>query len=74
MPLSNVPLQGVTACEGAMATGEEITAAQGKDAAAGRGGASTRGARRFATRGARSQAVSRMTPAEKEAFWAEEAR
>lgn len=52
----------------------EASTAQGKDAAAERGVASTRGARRFATRGARRQALARMTPAEREAFWTEEAR
>jgi hypothetical protein len=65
MQSSNMPLHGVVTRDG-------TTAAQGKDVAARRRGASTRGAR-FATRGARTQAVLRMTPAERETFWAEEA-
>lgn len=52
----------------------EASTAQGKDPVAERGVASTRGARRFATRGARRQALARLTRAENEAFWAEEAR
>ncbi len=66
MPPGNVPSQGVAAREGTTANSDGGTAAREMDA---REGASTRGARRFAIRG-----VSRMTPTEREAFWAEEAR
>ncbi len=65
MQSSNVPLHGVITRDG-------TTAAQGKDVAARGRGASTRGAR-FATSGARTRAVLRMTPAERETFWAKEA-
>jgi len=64
MQSSNMPLHGVVTRDG-------TTAAHGNDVAARGRGASTRGAR-FATRGARTQAVLRMTPAERETFWAEE--
>ncbi len=73
MQSSNVTSRGVMAREEASATREGDNAARGMSAARGRG-VSARGARRFATRGARHQAVSRMTSAERDEFWAEEAR
>ncbi len=62
MQSSNVPLHGVITRDGTTAA---HVAAKGR-------GASNRGAR-FATSGARTRAVLRMTPAERETFWAEEA-